>query len=158
MQPNVAKIAVLGSDPSHWRLASPITRLDRKCAMQRLRCARTCYDHLAGRLGVTVTDALSRVAGLQMQSGAFVITEHGKRFFHDIGIDLHAVGQSRRGFSRACMDSTERRHHLAGALGAALLNRFVENEWVQRHAGRRSLEITTRGRREIARIFQVDIE
>jgi len=138
--------------------SAPITSLNQEIAMHRLRRARTCYDHLAGRLGVRITEALTGLGALHMNSNAFAMTLIGERIFTDIGVDLQAVRASRRHFARACMDWTERRHHLAGALGAALLDQFIQNQWVRRDARDRSLELTTRGHGDIATMFGVTFE
>jgi DNA-binding transcriptional ArsR family regulator len=132
---------------------TPVTSLNQHTAMHRLRRARSCYDHLAGRLGVSVTEALISLGAIAKESQAFAVTPRGEQFFHDVGIDLDTVRASRRHFARACMDWTERRYHIAGALGAALLDRFVEKEWLVRNTRDRSLEVTTRGQRNFAKVL-----
>lgn len=122
-------------------------------AKHRLRCARSCYDHLAGRLGVGVTEALERMHALTVESGSFTVTARGERLFKEIGVDLDAVRTGRRRFARTCLDWTERRPHLAGALGAALLASFIRNEWVRRDPRDRSLHVTERGRRDLPGVF-----
>lgn len=134
---------------------TPVTSLNQHTAMQRLRRARSCYDHLAGRLGVAVTDALTERRLLAAGDDVFAITRNGESFFADIGVDLVALRASRRHFARACMDWTERRHHVAGALGAALLERFVTNGWLLRNQRDRSLEITTEGHLHLKNAFGI---
>jgi DNA-binding transcriptional ArsR family regulator len=124
---------------------APVTSLNQHSAMQRLRKARSCYDHLAGRLGVAVAEALAERRIISANSDAFTVTRNGERFFSDLGLNMDAARASRRNFARACMDWTERRHHVAGALGAALLDAFIEHEWVLRNPRDRSLEITRKG-------------
>ena len=123
---------------------SPVTSLNQHTAMQRLRKARSCYDHLAGRLGVAVTEALTERRFLAARAETFY--GHGSRrtLLSGMGVDVDTARTSRRNFARACMDWTERRHHVAGALGAALLDRFLQSGWVLRNPRDRSLEITPR--------------
>ena len=135
----------------------PVTSLTQQSAMQRLRRARSCYDHLAGQLGVRVTEALARMHALETAPHAFVVTSSGRKFFADLGIDLAAARATRRHFARQCMDWTERRPHLAGALGAALLTRFFENDWVRNDKRDRSLRITERGVHDLERIFGISV-
>lgn len=134
---------------------TPVTSLNEHTAMQRLRRARSCYDHLAGRLGVSVTDALTERRFLAARDDVFAVTRNGESFFTDMGVDLDALRASRRHFARACMDWTERRHHVAGALGAALLERFVANGWLLRNRRDRSLEITTEGHVHLKNAFGI---
>jgi hypothetical protein len=87
--------------------------------------ARTCYDHLAGRLGVGLLDALAD--GLLASNGeSFVLTSKGRSRFVTFGLDVETLSRGRRPLTRACLDWTERRHHLAGALGAALTGELFE--------------------------------
>ncbi len=138
--------------------AAPVTSLNQHTAMQRLRRARSCYDHLAGRLGVAVTEALTGRRFLSPRDDTFTITRNGESFFANIGIDLDSVRTSRRHFARACMDWTERRHHVAGALGAALLDGFVAHQWVRRNPRDRSLDITSDGNMTLRTELGIHIE
>ena len=87
---------------------------------QALRRARVCYDHLAGELGVLAYEGLLRRKLLQQLEAGPALTDIGRQWFHQIGIDPDALALQRRSYCRACLDWSERRHHLAGALGAAL--------------------------------------
>ncbi len=111
-----------------------------------LRFARCCYDHLAGRLGVTVTQRL-QARGLIVAAAdkRFEITPGGHVWFAALGIDTHALAAGRRGVARQCLDSTERRHHLAGPLGTQLLTCLCEQGWVRRTPSSRALDLTPRG-------------
>jgi DNA-binding transcriptional ArsR family regulator len=119
-----------------------------------LRAARTCYDHLAGVLGVSLLDAL-------LESGALteelVPTARGARRFRELGIDVDALARGRRPLGRRCLDWSERRHHLAGALGAALATRFFELGWVERTRSSRAVRVTKPGRRALARELGVEL-
>ncbi|SCK48911.1 helix-turn-helix transcriptional regulator [Streptomyces sp. WMMB 322] len=111
--------------------------------------ARTCYDHLAGALGVAVTDALL-ARGLLQQSTGFSVTDEGLEWFGKLGIDLAPRRSSRRpataqGAARSCLDWTERRPHLAGRAGAALCSRALEEGWCERIGSRRALRVTRKG-------------
>jgi hypothetical protein len=123
--------------------------------MERLGLARSCYDHLAGRLGVTVTEALMRNRLLAIDDDAFDVTVAGEQFFGDLGIDVNDLRARHRSFGRACLDWTERRPHLAGSLGAALLQTFLERGWVVRDDADRMLHITAEGEGALRSVFGV---
>jgi hypothetical protein len=107
--------------------------------------ARTCYDHLAGRLGVAVTDALTDRRLLD-QSNGFALTEDGVKWFDAaLGVDLHALRASRRPMARSCVDWTERRPHLAGLAGAQICARALDQGWVSRVSGTRAVRVTPAG-------------
>jgi DNA-binding transcriptional ArsR family regulator len=114
-------------------------------AMRALKRARTCYDHLAGELGVSVTEALVDQGVLEPDADAFRVTGPGERWFDELGVDLGALLHRRRSFARSCLDWTERRPHLAGSLGAALAQAFFDRGWVRRLPGGRSLAVTAAG-------------
>jgi DNA-binding transcriptional ArsR family regulator len=132
-----------------------IIALNQNVAMERLREARSCYDHLAGRLGVAITDVLVDGAALTLTGTSYEVTQRGERLFGRLGIDLAGARQSRRSFARPCLDWTERRAHLAGSLGAVLLQRFLSAGWVARNTRDRSLRITPEGCTQIERHFGI---
>lgn len=103
-----------------------IKSLRQSAEEQTLRKARTCYDHLAGNLGVSLTQSLVREGILLEGENGFEVTKNGEAFFENFQIDLNRVKRKRRSFSHKCLDWSERRHHLAGALGHALLDRLLE--------------------------------
>lgn len=125
---------------------------------EQLRCARTCYDHLAGRLGVDLTQALVRcgVLRLEEQERRYCVTAEGISFLQDVGIDFASVQRQRRILARPCLDWSERRYHLAGALGAALAERLFCLVWIERGTVERSVKLTARGRQELRRLFGHD--
>ncbi len=120
-----------------------------------VRAARTCYDHLAGRLGVRVTGALIERGVLHPDGRQFQLTPAGETFLSGIGLDLAAVRASRRAFAPACLDWSERVPHVAGALGAALLGLLFERGWLERMPDSRAVQITGAGRRGLERTFGV---
>jgi DNA-binding transcriptional ArsR family regulator len=112
-------------------------------ALQR---GRTCYDHLAGRLGVAVTDAMTE-AGLLDQAGGFAITTMGLRWLTDtIGLETADLRPGRRPVARGCLDWTERRQHLAGTAGAKLCQKFFDNGWLARIGSGRAVRLTVPGK------------
>jgi DNA-binding transcriptional ArsR family regulator len=112
-----------------------------------LRKARVCYDHLAGERGVWLCDTLRARGLITAREGA--LTAAGEVFCRRFGIDLEALARSRRVFSRLCLDWSERRPHLGGALGAAILERMLTLRWAQRQPGSRAVELSPRGEREL---------
>ena len=122
-----------------------------------MREARTCYDHLAGCLGVAVADALVRERYLDLDDEAAAVTRRGTRFFTGLGIDLHAIGKRRRCFCRVCIDLTERRPHIAGAVGAAFCSHCFDQGWVARVKDSRALLVTPKGAAGLRNILGIAI-
>ena len=115
-------------------------------ANEALRRGRTCYDHLAGRLGVAVTDAMTD-AGLLDQTGGFALTRSGLGWLTGtLGLGQEDLRPGRRPLARGCLDWTERRQHLAGAAGAKLCQKFFDNGWVARIGSGRAVRVTGTGR------------
>ncbi|MEO8276881.1 MAG: winged helix-turn-helix domain-containing protein [Thermoanaerobaculia bacterium] len=112
-----------------------------------LRKARRCYDHLAGTVGVRVHEQLLESGALLREGNgrSLQLTERGERIFAGFGIDLAAIRDSRRPLCRSCLDWTERRHHLAGAIGAALLNQVIARRWARLDRTSRALHFSTLG-------------
>jgi DNA-binding transcriptional ArsR family regulator len=123
-----------------------------------VRAARTCYDHLAGRLGVRLTQALINRDALHPAGREFEVTPEGETFLCESGLDLAGAHASRRAFAPACLDWSERVPHVAGALGSALLSLLVEKGWLERMAGSRAVQVTTAGRRGLKNTFGVMID
>ena len=110
-----------------------------------LRKARVCYDHLAGELGVLMYEQMLQMNILQQHPGGLQLTEHGKGWFHQLGINTDALVTSKRSFCRSCLDWSERRHHLAGVLGSALLTRIQELGWAKREKDSRVIVFSAQG-------------
>jgi len=148
MLEGVTLVAALHAPPRHR---------PRSAADEALRFARTCYDHLAGRLGVAVADALTTAGHLELGEEGGSVTHSGEMFFQKLGLDLAAAQRGRRSFCRPCPDWSERRMHLAGSLGAALTRLFLSEAWLVRQHEGRALGLTPRGRRALAETFEIDL-
>jgi DNA-binding transcriptional ArsR family regulator len=116
----------------------------------RLRAARTCYDHIAGTLGVCLHD---RLHALHWLSSDYELTPKGSQAIEALGIDLNAIQAMRRRFGSPCLDWSERCPHLGGALGAALLKVALKRKWVLQEPDCRALSVTNLGRREMLARF-----
>jgi len=161
--------------PRYYRLASPLvaemlesimavaavqlpprrglpSRLD-----QEMRTARTCYDHLAGRLGVGLAEALGARGQIILTEDGGEVTEAGMRFLGGFGADLAPLKGSRRPFCRPCLDWSERRWHIAGMVGAALCRRCLELGWIERRSDSRAVAITAAGRQGFAETFGLSL-
>jgi DNA-binding transcriptional ArsR family regulator len=127
----------------------------------RLRAARTCYDHMAGMVGVALHDRFKAMGWLcSERSGngkdhSYTVTQVGTEAFEALGIDLEATRALRRRFACPCLDWSERRPHIGGALGAALLRIALKREWVIQELDSRALQVTSLGRREMKARFGV---
>jgi hypothetical protein len=113
-----------------------------------LRAARTCYDHLAGRLGVALTDALVTRGHVELTHDAGLVTDAGIALFERIGIDVDLLigcRKTARVLCRPCLDWSERRPHLAGSVGAALCARSFEENWIRRIESSRAVTVTQKG-------------
>lgn len=127
---------------------APVTRTP-----QRLRAARTCYDHIAGTIGVALHDRFAALGWLAARSNGaeqiYEVSSSGARAFTALGIDLVAARALRRRFAFGCLDWSERRNHLGGALGAAFLHLAQSRKWVVQDLDSRALRVTERGRSEM---------
>jgi len=123
---------------------------------RELSAARICYDHLAGRLSVELAEFFTSHEYIVPGEEAAEITEAGSRFLADFGIDLSALSSTRRHFCRLCLDWTERRPHLAGALGAALTKRCFDFGWTERMKHSRAVIVTASGKRGFLETFGID--
>jgi DNA-binding transcriptional ArsR family regulator len=126
-----------------------------------LRAARTCYDHIAGALGVQLCDRFKALRWLEVESGnggdSYGLTPSGTKAIQALGVDVSATRKLRRRFAYACLDWSERRPHVGGALGAALLEVALKRKWVVQDLDSRALDVTTLGRREMLTRFGVQI-
>lgn len=118
-----------------------------------MRRARMCYDHLAGELGVRMFDSLVSRRLLSVDKDRVAITPRGTKFVADFGVNLDAVQSSRRPLCKKCLDWSERRSHLAGSLGAALLDRVFALKWAKREDGGRVVRFTPAGEQKFTAMF-----
>ena len=121
-----------------------------------LRRARVCYDHLAGDLGVQMLDSMRRQKLVRQHKQEIELTAEGERFLdRSLQIDAATLAHPRRPVCKACLDWSERRHHLAGTLGAALMRRFTELKWASRDTtpGSRVVQFTRQGEKRFADLF-----
>jgi DNA-binding transcriptional ArsR family regulator len=117
--------------------------------------ARTCYDHLAGKLGVAVTESLLQQKIIVSSNNVFEITKKGQPWFSDLGIDVNRLMQQRRSFLRPCLDWSERKYHIAGSLGAALLDLMLAEDWIRRIKKSRTVIITAKGEKNLYEYFKL---
>lgn len=130
--------------------------------------ARTCYDHLAGRYGVALFDALVDAGALirpqqtlttpTRGGGSVAVGAQAGEMFGKLGIDLAALGRERRQLATCCIDWTERRQHLGGALGAALWARLIERGWAVKQPGSRAVIMTDEGKRSLRSLLGIDVD
>ncbi|RAT97422.1 helix-turn-helix transcriptional regulator [Brevibacillus sp. Leaf182] len=123
----------------------PVRSLRESDQLRAIRYARTCYDHLAGEVGVALTQKMLELQLIEASGQDYVLSEAGKTKLQSLGVDLVAKPKSRRRYARPCLDWSERRHHLAGSLGASLTNRFFELGWIERVPGGRAVRVTPLG-------------
>ncbi|MEV8226395.1 winged helix-turn-helix domain-containing protein [Streptomyces sp. NPDC079167] len=133
--------------------ATPPRTLREASLQHALARGRTCYDHLAGRLGIGITDAMTR-RGLLRQDTGFALTEDGLEWFGSLGIPLATA--SRRPLARGCLDWTERRQHLAGTAGAALCRHVLDAGWCERVGTGRAVRATPAGLRALSEHLSVE--
>jgi DNA-binding transcriptional ArsR family regulator len=131
--------------------ARPVRSLRQSEEAKALRAARTCYDHLAGALGVAITQRLIARRLLVQEGEQYAITADGVDWLMGWEIDLEGLRRARRALAPACLDWSERHEHVAGALGAALTARLFERGWLLRVAGSRAVRLTPAGQAGLER-------
>jgi DNA-binding transcriptional ArsR family regulator len=142
-------------------LAPPIRSLEAPLTAKarRLRFCRSCYDHLAGRLGIAVAarlEALGCLTAPDLASKQYAVTVAGRGWFQQLGVEVGTLKPTAAGLARRCLDWTERRHHLAGPLGTALMARLVDLGWFRRDGASRAISITPTGISELRRLLQIE--
>jgi len=138
----------------------PVRSLRESDATAQLRLARTCYDHLAGRLGVALAQALVArdVLAPATDGGEFRLTSSGADRLATLGVDVAGAHAARRRFAPACLDWSERRTHVAGALGAVLCDHIRGAGWIEPRPGERSVRILPGGRTALRDAFGIDLD
>jgi DNA-binding transcriptional ArsR family regulator len=119
-----------------------------------IKHCRSCYDHLAGKVAVDIADSL---LAQKIIDNRFDITNKGDKWFAGLGIDTAELRQLKRSFSRPCLDWSERRNHLAGAIGSALLDKMLAEDWLRRTSHSRAIVITAKGKKRIEELFRITV-
>jgi DNA-binding transcriptional ArsR family regulator len=132
----------------------PPRRQPRSASDDALRFARSCYDHLAGQVGVAVTDALVAMEHISLTDEGGEVTASGARFLSAFGADL--TPRTKRIFCQPCLDWSERRYHLKGLVGARILDRLLELGWLKSVPGSRALQLTSSGRMGLSATFEIE--
>jgi DNA-binding transcriptional ArsR family regulator len=154
--PLVAKM--LESIKAVAAIETPARYQPRSAQDDALRFARTCYDHLAGRLGVAIADTLVARRFIVLTEDGGEVTPAGARFLTKFGADLNTKSAGRRIFCRACLDWSERRYHVAGFIGAEIWRRCLELGWLTRRHDTRAVQITAAGRRGLRETLGVKLD
>jgi hypothetical protein len=147
MLESIMNVALVG--PPRFQ---PKSKLD-----EQMRHARTCYDHIAGVLGVELAERLIEREFVILGDEAGEVTAEGADFLSNLGVDLTGARAKRRVFCRPCLDWTERRPHIGGAVGAALATRCFELKWIERVRDSRALAVTPAGRRGLTEFFALSV-
>ena len=120
-----------------------------------LMFARTCYDHLAGKVAVALADALLAGGFVELEANRYHVTSHAERAFTELDVDIRTLAQQRRPLAKPCLDWTERRYHVAGALGAALTAQLFHKKWLVRLERSRAVHLTPGGLEGLENTFGV---
>jgi DNA-binding transcriptional ArsR family regulator len=139
-------------------IETPARYQPRSAQDDTLRFARTCYDHLAGRLGVAIADALVAKRFIVLTEDGGEVTPSGARFLTKFGAGLTAKSAGRRIFCRACLDWSERRYHVAGFVGAEIWRRCLELGWLARRQDTRAVQVTAAGKRGLRDTLGVKLD
>jgi DNA-binding transcriptional ArsR family regulator len=124
--------------------------------LAHIRAARFCYDHLAGRIAIRIVESLAASKFITVEAKTFQVTAKGSQSFKRLSINVEELAASRRKFAPTCLDWSERKDHIGGALGAALASRFLEEDWITRERDSRIVSITRSGRRALQRHFGIN--
>jgi DNA-binding transcriptional ArsR family regulator len=145
-----AQVAVLLEHLAAVGSRAPVRRKPLGREAQNLRFARCCYDHLAGQVGVAITERLTQSGLITAEPDKrFAVTPAGMAWFGELGLDVATLKPGRHGIARQCLDWTERQHHLAGPLGVALLALLCDRGWMRRTRTSRAVQVTPRGRLDL---------
>jgi len=117
-----------------------------------IQYCRTCYDHLAGKIAVDLTRSLLKQKILILKEEEFLLSAKGEKWFGKLGIDVNSLERTKRHFAKPCLDWTERKYHLAGSLGAALLKQLQKLKWVSTKANSRIVLLTKKGENELRKL------
>ena len=137
--------------------ASPFLKSPDHSGITGIKYARTCYDHLAGKIGVQLTHSLLKNKWLIAYTDRYEVSNAGNKQFENIEIDIAAVQKQNRKFAYPCLDWSERNHHIGGALGAALLQSLIQKDWIRKINHSREILITAKGRTELNKRFKMGL-
>ena len=126
--------------------------------LKQVRYARTCYDHLAGKLGVEIAEKLLHRKFIILEEGEYIVTEQGKKWFLNFGINIEKANIKRRIFAKPCLDWSERRYHISGWLGSAIAKLFFEQEWITKTDKNRAVHLTRKGMKLLKDQLGIDME
>ena len=135
-----------------------IRSLRQSSQLKQVRFGRTCYDHLAGELGVKITEALIEKEIVYLEDGLYAVTKKGKEWFLQFGINIEEANTKRRVFAKPCLDWSERRYHISGWLGSAIATRFFDNGWITRAEKNRAVQLTPKGINALENHFGITIK
>lgn len=135
----------------------PTSKLDKQLSKNDVKYCRTCYDHLAGKIGVLIADKLVSQKIIKLQDKTYVVTGKDNKFFSDFGLELTQLQKQRRYFAKACLDWSERKYHLSGSLGNALLEKMLKLDWIRRTKNSRAIVITSVGQSGLRDIFGIEL-
>jgi DNA-binding transcriptional ArsR family regulator len=125
--------------------------------LKQVRYARTCYDHLAGQLGVKIAEGLLDREFVTLEDGEYVVTEQGKKWFFQFGINIEEANAKRRIFAKPCLDWSERRYHISGWLGSAIATRFFDQGWITKAEKNRAVHLTKKGAKALQDHFGIEM-
>jgi len=138
--------------------AAPVRSLRESAAAEAVRAARMCYNHLAGRLGVSLSEALVNKGILDSFDEGYIITDGGKQWMQGFGIDSANFKKQRSLLVPCHIDWSERRHHAAGAFGAALTKHLLDLKWIEHLPSSRAVRLTETGRQGLKSEFDLDFQ
>ncbi|WHY87251.1 winged helix-turn-helix domain-containing protein [Neobacillus novalis] len=134
-----------------------IRSLRQSSQLKQVRFGRTCYDHLAGELGVKVTKALIDKEIVYLEDGLYEVTKKGIEWFTQFGINIEEANTKRRIFAKPCLDWSERRYHISGWLGSAIATHFFNHGWITKAAKNRAVQLTPKGINALKEHFGISI-
>jgi len=132
-------------------------KLKKETIISGIKYCRTCYDHLAGFVGVNITEALEQKNYIKKSGTTYLVTEKGWKWFIQFDISKNDLNNNRRLLTRQCLDWSERRPHLAGQLGAILLERMLQRKWFRKVQFSRELIVTPKGRQDVYELLDLDL-
>ncbi|WP_024621820.1 ArsR/SmtB family transcription factor [Metaclostridioides mangenotii] len=145
----------------NWLQISPLKpsrSLNQSIEDQKLYFGRTCYDHLAGKIGVQITDWLLDKNYILKTLSGWCLSIEGENFFESNGVNIDLLKKEKRSYCRMCLDWSERKHHVAGSIGKALMDMFFKNQWIERTGNSRAVKLTDKGKKQLSEKWKIDFE